>query len=46
MKEKLALEKAAEDGFALTFDDVRLKTGNSSVPPAEVKISSKFSRNI
>ncbi len=32
--------------IALTFDDVRLKSGYSEVMPDEVKIESKFSKNI
>ncbi|MAE13672.1 IMP dehydrogenase [Candidatus Woesearchaeota archaeon] len=31
---------------ALTFDDVRLQTGYSRVPPQQVNLESKFSRNI
>ncbi|MFW6282898.1 MAG: IMP dehydrogenase, partial [Minisyncoccales bacterium] len=46
MKEKLVLEKAAEEGLALTFDDVRLKTKHSEIMPDEVNIESKFSKNI
>ena len=46
MIKKLALEKAAENGIALTFDDVRLKTGHSELIPSEVNIRSKFSRNV
>jgi len=33
-------------GVALTYDDVRLKTGHSVVPPTEVALSSHFSRNV
>lgn len=33
-------------GLALTFDDVRLRTGYSEVMPADVNLESKFSRNI
>lgn len=32
--------------YALTFGDVKLKTGHSEVPPNEVSLESKFSRNI
>jgi len=39
-------EKVSAQGFALTFDDVRLKTGYSSVMPDDVSLESKFSRNI
>ena len=39
-------EKMEEAGLALTFDDVRLKTGYSKVMPADVNLESKFSRNI
>lgn len=35
-----------ELGLALTFDDVRLKTGYSEVMPDDVNLESKFSRNI
>ena len=43
-EEFFAIHNAA--GTALTFDDVRLRTGYSEVMPAEVNIESKFSRNI
>jgi IMP dehydrogenase len=33
-------------GVALTYDDVRLKTGHSDVPPTEVALASRFSRNV
>lgn len=33
-------------GLALTYDDVRLRTGPSEVAPHQVDITSKFSRNI
>ncbi len=33
-------------GIALTFDDVRLKTGYSEVMPKEVSLETRFSRNI
>ncbi len=36
----------AQTGLALSFDDVRLKSGFSVVPPASVDISSRFSRNV
>lgn len=47
-----ALEKAEffermhEQGLALTFDDVRLETGESQVTASEVDITSLFSRNL
>lgn len=37
---------AAMQGMALTFDDVRIKTGFSRVPPTEVLLETKFSRNV
>jgi IMP dehydrogenase len=33
-------------GVALTYDDVRLKTGHSEMPPTEVSLQSYFSRNV
>lgn len=36
----------ANQGLALTFDDVRLRTSRSSVPAAQVKIESRFSKNV
>lgn len=39
-------ETMERQGLALTFDDVRLVTGRSRVTPADVDISSQFSRNI
>lgn len=38
--------KMADRGVALTFDDVRLRTGRSSVSAADVNIESRFSRNV
>lgn len=35
-----------KQGLALTYDDVRLRTGPSDVSPGEVDISTRFSRNI
>jgi IMP dehydrogenase len=32
-------------GLGLTFDDVRLKTDHSKVPPANVSLETKYSRN-
>ena len=46
MKSKKLLEKASEEGLALTFDDVRLKTGYSEVRPDNVSLVTKFSRNV
>lgn len=46
MRNKLVLEKAKEEGLALTFDDVRLRTGYAEVMPDNVSIESKFSRNV
>lgn len=39
-------EKMDVLGLALTYDDVRLKTGYSGMEPAAVSIESRFSRNI
>ena len=39
-------EKVEGLGEALTFDDVRLKSGYSEVMPDDVNLESKFSRNI
>ena len=38
--------KIASSGLALSYGDVRLKTGYSDVMPDEVDLNSKFSRNI
>ncbi|MFC1682311.1 IMP dehydrogenase [Nanoarchaeota archaeon] len=46
MKYKKFLEKASEEGVALTFDDVRLKTGYAEVMPDDISLVSKFSRNV
>lgn len=46
MRKKLLLEKANEEGIALTFDDVRLKTGYSENGPDSVKLDTFFSRNV
>lgn len=43
---KTVLEKARKEGVALTFDDVRLRTGYSEVMPDDVNLESRFSRNI
>ncbi|MDD3101695.1 MAG: IMP dehydrogenase [Patescibacteria group bacterium] len=39
-------EKMEALGLALTFDDVRLKSGHSEVMPDNVNLESKFSKNI
>lgn len=39
-------ETMAEQGLALTFDDVRLRTGRSHVTAQEVDTRSRFSRNV
>lgn len=46
MRTKVVLEKALGEGIALTFDDVRLRTGYSEVMPDEVSLSTQFSRNV
>lgn len=46
MKNKLVLKRAKEEGLALTFDDVRLRTDYAEVMPDTVSIESKFSRNV
>ncbi len=46
MNVKPTIEKASEDGFALTFDDVRLRTGYSQIMPGDVNLESMFSRNV
>ena len=46
MMTKRVLKRAIEEGVALTFDDVRLRTGYSEVIPENVSIKSKFSRNV
>ena len=46
MGDKLVLENARKEGLALTFDDVRLRTGYSEVLPDNVDVSSRFSRNV
>jgi len=43
---KFVLEKARQEGYALTFDDVRLKTSYSKIMPEEVCLESKFSNNV
>jgi IMP dehydrogenase len=39
-------KKMADQGLALTYNDVRLEPGRSSVPAAETDITSYFSRNV
>ena len=46
MKKDKFFEKMDNLGLALTYDDVRLKTGYSEVMPHEVSLATKFSRNI
>ncbi|MBI2105342.1 IMP dehydrogenase [Candidatus Woesearchaeota archaeon] len=46
MREKLILEIAKRDGFALTFDDVRLRTSHAEVMPDDINIETKLSRNV
>jgi len=36
----------ADQHLALSFDDVRLKSGYSEISPAEAKVETRFSRNI
>ena len=38
--------KIAEQGLALTYDDVRLTTGYSATLPDHINVESKFSRNV
>jgi IMP dehydrogenase len=38
--------KISDQGFALTYDDVRLTTGYSATLPDNVNVESKFSRNV
>lgn len=46
MQKDAFFEKMEKLGLALTFDDVRLKSGYSETDPASVKITTRFSRNI
>jgi IMP dehydrogenase len=39
-------KKISDQGFALTYDDVRLTTGYSGVLPDDVSVESRFSRNV
>lgn len=38
--------RMSEEGLALTFDDVRLRTGPSEIPASEVSTITQFSKNI
>jgi IMP dehydrogenase len=40
------LDRAARDGVALTFGDVRLRTGYSDFLPHEADITTRFSKNV
>jgi len=46
MLNKLVLEKAALEGLALTYNDVRLRTGYAQVMPDLVNTESFFSKNV
>jgi IMP dehydrogenase len=46
MESKALLEKSLNDGIALTFDDVRLRTGYSAIMPDDVSLATKFSKNV
>jgi len=46
MEPKALLEKSFAEGIALTFDDVRLRTGYAEVMPDDVSLSTKFSKNV
>ena len=46
MKKKSLLERAKEEHLALTYNDVRLRTGYSEVMPDDINLESKFSRNV
>jgi len=46
MLNKPLLDKAANDCLALTFNDVRLRTGHSQVMPDLVSTESRFSKNV
>jgi IMP dehydrogenase len=45
-KKDAFFRKMSHSGLALSYDDVRLKTGHSEVEPAAVNLSTKFSRNV
>ncbi len=46
MEKEHFFAKMEELGIALTYDDVRLRTGHSEVMPSKVNLRTKFSRNI
>ena len=46
LKKDYFFNQMKELGLALTFDDVRLKTGYSEVMPSKVLLDTKFSKNI
>ncbi|MFA5763550.1 MAG: IMP dehydrogenase [archaeon] len=46
MFEKVLLENASKEGLALTFNDVRLKTGYSQIMPDNVDTQTFFSKNV
>lgn len=46
MSKERFFQRMEDIGLALTYDDVRLKTGYSEVLPHELSVASKFSRNI
>lgn len=46
MSKDLFFKHLSEQHLALTYDDVRLKTGYSETPPMDVSLQSKFSRNV
>lgn len=46
LQKKAFFAKMSENFIALTYDDVRLRTGRSAYTTAEVSTESKFSRNV
>jgi len=46
MKKDAFFDKMDALGLAMSFGDVRLKTGHTSILPADVDLSSRFSRNV
>lgn len=46
MRDKFVLSDSLRRGLALTFDDVRLRTGYSEILPDNVDVSSRFSKNV
>ncbi len=46
MRKSDFFDNMERQGVAITYDDVRLKTGHSDVPPTEVALASRFSRNV